>query len=463
MKTATKVAVIYMEKNYVVYHLHSDYSLLDSTTKFTDYVDYAVKLGQKAIASTEHGNIFNWVEKKEYCDKKGIKYIHGCEIYLTHKLFHKRKKIYKKNDNIVIEDEDIKIKDNYHTVLLAKNKKGILELNSLISDSFNKDHFYFKPRVSFDEFLNISDNIISTSACLASPLNCIRNIIEKNNIEIKELTEKLNKNNIEEIEKEVVSFNINQLLLENKELERYFEDILKKYDYLEIQPHVNLEEQKKFNKELLMYSEKYNKKIILGTDTHNINQYKAECRTILQIAKGIDFLDEDTCDLTYKTYDEIYNMLKEQNVLSEQQIITALSNTNELSDLIEVFEIDKSFKYPILKTTQEDEKDFIELCWKRLDEKIKAGIIPNSKYEEYAKRVQEELTVFKKVGMLGFMLSMSDFIGDARNNNIPFGAGRGSASGCLCAYLTDINDVDPIVWKTVFARFCNEDRVEAGD
>ena len=51
---------------YTVYHLHSDYSLLDSCTKFEEYVNKAVELGQKAIASTEHGNIFNWVKKKEY-------------------------------------------------------------------------------------------------------------------------------------------------------------------------------------------------------------------------------------------------------------------------------------------------------------------------------------------------------------------------------------------------------------
>ena len=52
------------ENNYVVYHLHTEQSLLDSCTNYKDYVDRAVKLGQKAIAFTEHGNVFTWVEKK---------------------------------------------------------------------------------------------------------------------------------------------------------------------------------------------------------------------------------------------------------------------------------------------------------------------------------------------------------------------------------------------------------------
>lgn len=54
---------------------------------------------------------------------------------------------------------------------MAKNKDGVRELNRLVSMSCDSEHFYYNNRISFDEFLNISDNIITTSACLASPLN----------------------------------------------------------------------------------------------------------------------------------------------------------------------------------------------------------------------------------------------------------------------------------------------------
>ena len=80
-----------MDENYVVYHLHSDLSLLDSATKFEDYVRRAVELGQKAIAFTEHGNIYQWVAKKMCCDKAGIKYLHGVECYLTRSSHWRRK------------------------------------------------------------------------------------------------------------------------------------------------------------------------------------------------------------------------------------------------------------------------------------------------------------------------------------------------------------------------------------
>ena len=136
--------------NYVVYHLHTMDSLLDSATSYQEYVDYAVSLGQKAICFTEHGNVYHWYKKYEYCKNKGIKYLYGIECYLT-------------------ETFDDNIRDNYHTILIAKNFDGFVEMNRLISASTLRDHRYYKPRISFDEFLGISDNVIKISACLASP------------------------------------------------------------------------------------------------------------------------------------------------------------------------------------------------------------------------------------------------------------------------------------------------------
>ena len=135
--------------NYVAHHVHSDYSLLDSTTDFNLYIEKAKQLGQKAICFTEHGNTRGWVAKKMACDEAGIKYLHGVEIYLTESLHEK-------------------VRDNYHTILIAKNRQGFLELNKLLSMSTDEEHKYYVGRLSFDEFLNISPNIIKTSACLAS-------------------------------------------------------------------------------------------------------------------------------------------------------------------------------------------------------------------------------------------------------------------------------------------------------
>ena len=91
-----------MQENYTTYHLHTELSLLDSCTNYKLYVDKAKELGQTAICFTEHGNCYNWIEKKLYCEENGIKYLHGVEIYLTKELFELRHKAYGLGD----EDEE---------------------------------------------------------------------------------------------------------------------------------------------------------------------------------------------------------------------------------------------------------------------------------------------------------------------------------------------------------------------
>lgn len=390
------------ENNYVVYHLHTEQSLLDSCTNYKDYVDRAVELGQKAIAFTEHGNVFTWVEKKMYCDAKGIKYIHGVECYLTEQL-------------------EPKVRDNYHTILLAKNYEGVKEINRLCYIASQPDHFYYRPRLSFDEFLGISDNVIKISACLASPLNLHSKNETRTSIPI---------------------------------------DFIRHYDYLEIQAH-DFSEQILFNESLMRMSKEYNIPLIAGTDTHSINQYKAECRTMLQYSKNIDFGDEDTFDLTYKSYDELCAMFERQG-LDKEIYLEAINNTNIMADSVEDFELDTSFKYPILYGEQ-DEQILLERLREKYKEKIAKGIIDKSHAKEYGDKIKEELQVFHKVGMSGFMLFMSELVSWCWDNDIPIGYCRGSVGGSEVAYLSDITDVDPVVWHTMFSRFCNEHRKEIGD
>lgn len=382
---------------YTTYHLHTEQSLLDSCTNYKLYVDKAKELGQTAICFTEHGNLYCWYEKKMYCDANGIKYLHGVECYLT-------------EDKLGEE----KHRDNYHTILIAKNRQGFEELNRLVFMSTQADHRYYNPRITFDEFLNISDNIIKISACIASPLNRLRET---------------------------------------------YPQLLEHYDYYEIQYH-NFDEQIEYNRWLYEMSKKYNKPLILGTDTHSIDSYKAECRSILQLGKGIEFTNEDTCDLTYKSYDELIAMCKQQNALPMEVYLEAIENTNKMADSCEELIVDTSVKYPFLYGDKDEEVMWNTLR-KKYKEKRKQGIIDDN--VQYVDNIKEEMRVFNKVNMTGFMLFMSEMLSWCRENNIPTSPCRGSVGGSTVAFISDIIDVDPIKWKTVFSRFCNEDREEVGD
>lgn len=413
-------------QNYTVYHLHTELSLLDSCTNFKLYVDKAKELNQTAICFTEHGNCYNWIEKKEYCEEQGIKYLHGVEAYLTKELYEYPQvpdewyeahlgcdeKETQEELSKFLEENKKKVRDNYHTVLIARNYNGVKEINALLDKSTQEDHFYYKNRITFDEFKSISDNVIKISACLASPLNKLRD-----------------------------------------------ESLIQYYDYLEVQPHINSEDQKEYNQWLYQMSIKYNKPLIAGTDTHSLNKYKAECRSILQKAKHITFTNEDEFDLTYKSYDELVQMFKAQNSLPEEVYLEAIENTNRMADSVEEFVLDKSFKYA--KCYDDDEAVLKQRVNDGYRDKLRRGVI--KKNPQYAANVKEEFRVFKKIGMLGFMLFMSDLVRWCWANGIPIGYCRGSVGGSTIAYLTDIIDVDPIVWHTVFSRFANEDRKELGD
>lgn len=325
---------------YEMFHCHTDYSLLDSCTKYEDYVRLAVDNGQKTLSISEHGKPLNWTEKWNACKNAGLKYIHSVEIYLT-------------------EELEPKVRDNYHTVLMAKNYEGVLELNKLVEVSCRKDHTYYVNRISFEEFLNISDNIISTSACLASPLN---------------------------------------KLPENHPM---YMKLARKYDFFEIQPH-NIRDQIEFNKKLLKLSNEIGTPLIAGTDTHSSSKYKAECRAMLLEAKNKSYGDEDALDLSYKTYDELVDMFKIQNAIPEEEYLKAIANTLLLDEMTEEIELDTSIKYPILYGSREaDSNKFTELVYKKLDEKLENGIIPEEQEVAFRNEIEEEFRVFRKLKMDG--------------------------------------------------------------
>lgn len=384
-----------------MYHCHSDYSLLDSCTKYQDYIELAVRDGAKALSISEHGKPLNWTEKWNACKQAGLRYIHSVEIYLTETL-------------------DEKVRDNYHTVLMARNMDGLRELNTLVTKSCDSEHFYYTNRISFDEFLAMSDNIISTSACLASPLNKLPD-----------------------------------------DHPRYME-LARKYTFLEVQPHDNLD-QIRFNLRLAKLSQEIGTPLIAGTDTHSSNTYKAECRKVLLSSKNKSYGDEDSFDMTYKTYGELVAMFAKQGALSRDAYMQAIENTNLLYDMTEEIELDVSIKYPILYGTRErDSEMFSQTVERKFREKLESGVIPREQENAFREAIDEEMRVFRKVKMDGFMLSMSEFITWCKENDIAIGPARGSVGGSRVAYVTDIIDLNPETWHTVFSRFCNEDRVEIG-
>lgn len=396
-----------MMENYTVLHLHSDMSNgvtnIDSCTKYIDYIIRAEELGMKAMAFSEHGSVFAWDLKKEDMEKHGLKYIHAEEFYVT-------------------ETVDEKIRDNWHCLLIAKNWDGVREINKLASISFgrNDGHYYYAPRITFDDLLHTSDNIIISTACLGGILNRASKDIQERFI---------------------------KFLSENKH--RCF---------LEIQHH-NVAEQIAYNRKLYSISKKYGIRLVAGTDTHSLNEQHAEGRKILQRSKNIFFEDEEGWDLTFKSYDELCEAYKKQHSLPEGVYLEAIENTNVIADMVEPFEIDRHTKYPHIYDNP------VETFKKKINEGYK-----NNKYlkERYPRnvvssRLKEELAVYEKVGAIDFMLLETYIREWEAKNGIESGYGRGSVSGSLIAYALGITQMDSLKFNLNFFRFMNPSRVTNAD
>lgn len=397
-------------KTWTPLHLHDMISnglhYFEVCNKYSDYVKYSVEHNITSIAVTNHGTVANWVSHKLEAEKAGLKFIAGEEAYVT----------------MSLDD-----KSRYHTIILAKNYEGVKTLNQLSSDSFKPDHFYYKPRVTFEELKSAVEegNIYVTTACLASGL--AQSFL----------------NNDDETHQAWVDLAIN-----NKE-----------NVFLEVQPH-NVPEQKAYNKHLVDLATQYKLHLIASNDIHALDPESDRIRKIIKEGKGSKYDDEDNFELWCKTYDEMFNDFKKQGVLSDSQIAGSLDFTNFVADSVEEFEIDRSHKYPHLY--KDPEKEFQRVIREGIH---KRGIdrLPKEQQRIYAQRINHEYKVYKKNGAIDYMLTDKAMIDAAKEHGINVSYGRGSVSGSLIAYLTGSTEMDSVKLGLNFERFMNPERVSLAD
>ncbi|WP_206859639.1 DNA polymerase III subunit alpha [Lysobacter changpingensis] len=93
----------------------------------------------------------------------------------------------------------------------------------------------------------------------------------------------------------------------------------------------------------------------------------------------------------------------------------------------------------------------------------KNPLAPGKSREDYDARLEIELDVIIKMGFPGYFLIVADFINWAKDHDIPVGPGRGSGAGSLVAWALGITDLDPLPYDLLFERFLNPERVSMPD
>ena len=391
-------------------HVHTEYSLLDGSSKIRELTARAKELGMDSMAITDHGVMYGVIDFYRAAREVGIKPILGCEVYVAPGSRFDR-------ENGAGEDR------YYHLILLAENNTGYKNLMKIVSKGF-VDGFYYKPRVDLDLLETYHEGIISLSACLAG-----------------EVQKYLARGMYEEAKRSAL---------------RYSEIFGKDHFYLELQDH-GIPEQKMVNQGLLRLSQETGLELVATNDVHYTFAEDAKAHDILLcIQTGKKVTDEDRMRYEGGQY---YCKSEEEMRKLFPYAQEAIDNTHKIAERCNVeieFGVTKLPKYEVPEGFD---------SWTYLNHLCREGF--KTRYPDddgtLSRRLDYELGVIKTMGYVDYFLIVWDFINYARSQNIMVGPGRGSAAGSIVSYTLGITNIDPVRYNLLFERFLNPERVSMPD
>lgn len=422
-------------------HVHTEYSLLDGSSKIKEITKRAAELGMDSLAITDHGVMYGVIDFYKAAKEAGIKPVLGCEVYVA--------------PGSRFDKEAGTGEDKYnHLVLLAENNTGYQNLMKIVSRGFTEG-FYYKPRVDKELLREFHEGIIATSACLAG---------------------------------EVQRYLARGMYEEAKRVALSYQDIFGKDNFfLELQDH-GIAEQHYVNPQLLRMSEETGIELICTNDVHYTYADDADAHDILLcIQTGKKVTDENRMRYTGGQY-----YLKSPEEMAElfKYAPQAVANTEKIAERCNVeieFGVTKLPKFAVpqgytswtylnylcyegLKKRYPDQAadisvdEFVRLANEEAVEDRKDVVIKIAEdTNNIFQRLAYELSVIYSMGYVDYFLIVWDYINFAKRHDIPVGPGRGSAAGSIVSYCLEITDIDPIKYSLIFERFLNPERVSMPD
>ncbi len=415
-------------RDFVHLHLHTDYSLLQSTIQLKPLAARLNELGMSACAITDYGNMYGAVSFFNALKYGGLKPIIGYEAFFRFESRFYRSKAVNAGE-----------KPYYGLVLLAKDLAGYKNLVFLASKAFTEG-LHYKPRIDVDLLRDHSEGLIALSGGLNGPVGHF-----------------------------LMNGNGEAALANCSTLQEIFgkEDL-----YLEI--HEGRTEQ---GQELIHATSALSKKtgipLVATNDVHYLNTEDARAHQMLIcIGEGRTLSDRASIEGPnyLRSADEMWDIFG-------ADFPDALQNSLKIADRCDLKipqgdDVRQLPDYPIpteyssLSTEEYFAKVLHDGFDERSTEEWEPRLVDSTlKYtlDDYKKRLDIEIATINKMGFPGYFLIVWDFIKYAREQGIPVGPGRGSAAGSLAAYCMRITDVDPLQYDLLFERFLNPERISMPD
>src|ERR1700710_601972 len=412
-------------------HVHTQFSLLDGAADISKLYKKAAADGMKALAITDHGNMFGAFKFVAEAGKHNIKPIVGCEFYVVDDR-HKKQFTKEKKDK------------RYHQLMLAKNPEGYKNLVKLCSLGYMEGLYSKWPRIDKELIVQYHKGLIATTCCLGA--------------------------------------SVPQAILRNGEAEAEIEfkwwlDLFGEDYYIELQRH-DIPEQNTVNAVLLKFAKKYNVKVICSNDSHYVDQQDSNAHDILLCVNTGDMQSTPiaTDEEGGKGYrfgfpnDQFYFKTQAEMGKLFHDLPESLDNTNEIVDKVDVLKLKRDIMLPNFPIPPEfaihsgPESDVLNQ-WEYLKHLTFTGA--KARYidisPEAEERINFELFTIRTMGFAGYFLIVADFIKHGRNIGVFIGPGRGSAAGSVVAYCTGITNIDPLKYNLLFERFLNPDRKSMPD
>ena len=412
-------------------HVHTQFSLLDGAADITKLYKKAAADGMKALAITDHGNMFGVFKFVAEAGKHGIKPIVGCEFYVVDDR-HKKQFTKEKKDK------------RYHQLMLAKNAEGYKNLIKLCSLGYMEGLYSKWPRIDKELIVKYHKGIIATTCCLGAsvPQAILRDGEAAAEIEFK-----------------------------------WWLDLFGEDFYIEMQRH-DIPDQETVNAVLLKFAKKFNVKVICSNDSHYVDQQDSNAHDILLCVNTGDMQSTPiaTDEEGGKGYrfgfpnDQFYFKTQAEMGKLFHDVPESLDNTNDIVDKIEPLKLKRDILLPNFVIPDEfkihntPDADTLNQ-WEYLKHLTFTGA--KERYIDISPEVEErinfELFTIRTMGFAGYFLIVADFIKHGRDIGVFIGPGRGSAAGSVVAYCTGITNIDPMKYNLLFERFLNPDRKSMPD